>query len=196
MLNTLANHGYLPHDGKNISQDQVVTALVSALNFDEETAIGQFQQALASNPVEGATTFSLADLRRHKVVEHDASLSRQDYYFSKNDHSFNAVVFAETLMAWGSEINVKSAAQARHARISTSKATNPSFSTDLLDSGYGESAVLIATIGDANTATANKAWAEYLFRNERLPTALGWEKPKYLVTGAVVGGIAGQIEAK
>lgn len=74
MMNALANHGYLPHDGKNISQDQLVTSLMSALNFDQETAEGQFQQALSSNPEQGATTFSLDDLSRHKVVEHDASL--------------------------------------------------------------------------------------------------------------------------
>ena len=91
--------------------------------------------------------------------------SRQDYYFSKNEHSFNPVVFAETLVAWGFEwIDVESAARARHARITTSKATNPTFSTDALDSGFGESAVLIATIGDKTTAKAKKSWVEYLFR--------------------------------
>lgn len=74
------------------------------------------------------------------------------------------MIFAETLMAWGpGSIDPKSAARARHVRITTSKASNPEFSTDVLDSGFGESAVLLATIGDKKTAEAKKEWVEYLF---------------------------------
>lgn len=34
MLNTLANHGYLPHDGKNIDVATLVAGLDAALNLD------------------------------------------------------------------------------------------------------------------------------------------------------------------
>lgn len=74
MLNALANHGYLPHDGKDISKDRTITALGNALNIDKEFALALFQNALSANPEANATTFSLNDLTRHDVVEHDASL--------------------------------------------------------------------------------------------------------------------------
>jgi hypothetical protein len=34
MLITLANHGFLPHDGKDLTKDLIVNALHTALNFD------------------------------------------------------------------------------------------------------------------------------------------------------------------
>ncbi|KAL4931473.1 Chloroperoxidase [Aspergillus undulatus] len=101
MLNSLANHGYLPHNGKNIIEARTISALNDALNIDVELAQYLFQEALTTNPDKSATTFSLNHLSRHNVLEHDASISRQDYYFGENDnHSFDAAVFAETRSHW------------------------------------------------------------------------------------------------
>lgn len=74
MLNALANHGYLPHDGKDISKEHTITALGNALNIDKEFATALYQNGISANPDANATTFSLSDLTRHNVVEHDASL--------------------------------------------------------------------------------------------------------------------------
>jgi hypothetical protein len=74
MLNTLANYGLLPHDGKNITEEQTANALKLSINLNEDVAKSQFQEALATNPTPGATTFSLDDLSRHNIIEHDASL--------------------------------------------------------------------------------------------------------------------------
>jgi hypothetical protein len=74
MLNTLANHGYLPHDGKDISEEQTITVLGNVLNIDKEFATALFQNGVSANPEKNATTFSLSDLTRHNVVEHDASM--------------------------------------------------------------------------------------------------------------------------
>lgn len=74
MLNTLANHGYLPHDGKDITVNKTVDALGSALNFDAELAEYLFSFALTTNPTPNATTFSLNDLGNHNILEHDGSL--------------------------------------------------------------------------------------------------------------------------
>lgn len=59
MMNTLANHGFLPHDGKNLTQDVVVNALSDALNFDPDLGTIMFQQALVANPEPNATFFTL-----------------------------------------------------------------------------------------------------------------------------------------
>jgi hypothetical protein len=59
MMNTLANHGFLPHDGNNLTQDTVVGALNRALNFNTTLGTIMFQQALVANPEPNATFFSL-----------------------------------------------------------------------------------------------------------------------------------------
>jgi hypothetical protein len=59
MMNTLANHGFLPHDGKNLTKDVVVNALSTALNFNTSLATIMFEQALPANPDANATFFTL-----------------------------------------------------------------------------------------------------------------------------------------
>jgi hypothetical protein len=74
MLNTLANHGFLPHDGKVITENRTINALQTALNIDPVLAEFLFQKALTTNPTPNATTFDLDDLDAHDILEHDASL--------------------------------------------------------------------------------------------------------------------------
>ena len=74
MLNTLANHGFLPHSGKNISKEDALYALDAALNINSTLGTFLFQHATTTNPIPNATEFSLDDLSRHNVLEHDASL--------------------------------------------------------------------------------------------------------------------------
>lgn len=58
MMNTLANHGFLPHTGRNLTRD-VVGALKTALNFSETLGNVMFDQALVANPEPNATWFTL-----------------------------------------------------------------------------------------------------------------------------------------
>lgn len=74
MLNSLANHNYLPHDGKNLTLDIVINALDTALNIDAELATFLHAEAVTTNPTPNATTFDLDHLSRHNILEHDASL--------------------------------------------------------------------------------------------------------------------------
>lgn len=74
MLNTLANHGFLPHSGKDISKEVGANALFEALNMNKTLSEFLFDFALTTNPKPNATTFSLNDLGNHNVLEHDASL--------------------------------------------------------------------------------------------------------------------------
>jgi hypothetical protein len=59
MLNTLANHKFLPHDGRNITKDVVIYALSRALNFNESLASLMFDMAIVANPQPNATYFTL-----------------------------------------------------------------------------------------------------------------------------------------
>lgn len=74
MLNTLANHGFLPHDGKVITENRTINTLQTVLNIDPSLGEFLFQKALTTNPAPNATTFDLDNLDRHNILEHDASL--------------------------------------------------------------------------------------------------------------------------
>ena len=74
MLNTLANHGFLPHNGKNITEEITVNALHDALNINKTLGKFLFDFAVGTNPVKNSTFYDLDHLSRHNVLEHDASL--------------------------------------------------------------------------------------------------------------------------
>ncbi|KAK9413772.1 putative Chloroperoxidase [Seiridium unicorne] len=59
--------------------------------------------SIIANPEPNATSFTLDNLNRHNVLEHDASLSRSDAYFG-NNHVFNQTVFDTTKTYWREEI--------------------------------------------------------------------------------------------
>lgn len=76
-LNSLANQGYLPRDGKNITLPRLEAALMEALHMS-----GTIAHALANSmqPLLRADgTFDLVDARQHNLVEHDRSLTRLDF---------------------------------------------------------------------------------------------------------------------
>ncbi|KAI1416910.1 Chloroperoxidase [Hypoxylon sp. FL1857] len=182
MLNSLANHGFLPHNGKHITENDTVNALGNALNFDETLSRLLHGFAVTTNPVPNATTYSLDNLGRHNVLEHDASLSRQDAYFG-NPSIFNQTIFDQTRSYWkGPIVDLNEAVRARLARIATSNATNPTFTLSDLGKtfGLGEIGAFLAVLGDISSATAVKARLEYFFEHERLPVSLGWKKPRVL----------------
>lgn len=123
MLNTLANHGFLPHSGKDITEQDIVKSF-DVLNFDPEFSKFLHNIALRGNPAPNATTFSLHHLDDHKKFEHDASLrfvksivvpstqveiksycvySRADAYWG-DGKSFNQSVFDQTKVYWTDSI--------------------------------------------------------------------------------------------
>lgn len=74
-LNTLANHGYLPHNGKGISLTILANAMLDGFNIANSDAVILFTQAIRTNPSYPlATTFNLDHLGRHGILEHDISL--------------------------------------------------------------------------------------------------------------------------
>ncbi|KAI1123098.1 Cloroperoxidase [Nemania abortiva] len=178
MMNTLANHGFIQRDGRNMTRENVVKGLGEGLNFDPSLANVMFDQAIIANPEPNATFFTLDQLNVHNLLEHDASLSRSDAYFG-NNHIFNQTVFEETKKYWqGGIIDINMLANSKVARQLTSKAFNPTYRFTLITEEFslGEVVAPIIAFGDLNTLTVNRTLVEYFFENERLPTALGWSK--------------------
>ena len=62
MMNTLANHGFLPHDGKNLTREVVVNGLSAGLNFNASLGSLMFDMALIANPEPNATFFALYEM--------------------------------------------------------------------------------------------------------------------------------------
>jgi hypothetical protein len=81
MLNAMANHGILPHDGKNISFKTLGTTVRQTYNFAPSFCffVPKFSADFLNRSY-WSGTFDLADLSLHsdKAIEHDASLTRQD----------------------------------------------------------------------------------------------------------------------
>ncbi|KAL2166318.1 hypothetical protein VTG60DRAFT_2950 [Thermothelomyces hinnuleus] len=173
MMNTLANHGILPRDGRGITKDVVIKAMKQGLNFDPALAVVMFDQAVIANPEPNATFFTLDHLNRHNVLEHDASLSRADAFFG-NNHVFNQTVFDQTRRYWPEPtITTTHMANAKIARQIESKAFNPEyrFTETVEHFSLGEMAAPFIAFGDLERATVNKTLGS---ENERLPTELGW----------------------
>lgn len=81
MLNAMANHGILPHDGKNITFKQLNTTVRQTFNFAPSFCF--FVPRFSANFLNRSyfnDHFDLEDLSMHseKAIEHDASLTRQD----------------------------------------------------------------------------------------------------------------------
>ncbi|CAN9436538.1 unnamed protein product [Alternaria alternata] len=180
MLNTLANHGFLPREGRNFTLPTVKHALLTGLNISEEISELLYNFALTTNPGPNATTWGLDTLGNHNILEHDASLSRSDKFFNDDAVSFNATVYNQTRAYWTDEkITIQMAANARLARMIDSVKYNPRFAlSDLAaDFSAGEGAGYMLVFGNKTEKTASRDFVEYFFINERLPTEIGWTIP-------------------
>lgn len=171
LLNAMANHGWLPRNGKALTLPMIQTALDDALGFEQDIFINITEAALAVSTTGNASTFNLQDTARHNAIEHDGSLSRNDFFFGDNLH-FNLRIWRVTAARYGigvpsntSLLTVDVAARARAARIEDARRVNPNFtltSSGLMGS-YGETSVLLTTFWQAENAGAPKEWVRVLF---------------------------------
>ncbi|KAH9965232.1 Cloroperoxidase [Russula dissimulans] len=75
-LNTLANHSYLPHDGKKLDASIIIHALKEGYGLSGALANVLAHGGVALLGQQGK--FGLDDLARHNRIEHDASLVHDD----------------------------------------------------------------------------------------------------------------------
>ena len=79
MLNAMANHGILPHDGKNITFKELNVKVRQTFNFAPTFCF--FVPKFAADFLHRSYWtghFDLAELSLHNAIEHDGSLTRQD----------------------------------------------------------------------------------------------------------------------
>jgi hypothetical protein len=112
----------------------------------------------------------LQPARAIPLSEHYTDLSiiysRSDRFFA-DPLPFNETVWKETASFFKTpEITIQQLADARMARLETSKRTNPQHKTSLLADGFswGECASFFEIMADGTTSTVRKDFIEYWFR--------------------------------
>jgi hypothetical protein len=158
----------------------LIKALREGLNVgpDFATAIGTL--AVQSNPYPLATTFDLNHLAEHVrthlgdrhqdptladnppqnfPIEHDASLSREDFYETGDDLTFQQYKFDQVLSFFqdSDTISIPVASKAKYARVQNQRALNPSkfiYGPRQEVLSYGETALYLSTMGNPTTGDA------------------------------------------
>ncbi|KAL4926201.1 peroxidase family protein [Aspergillus undulatus] len=196
-LNVLANHCWLPRNGKDIDLATLRTAVSGAYNYERHSFDDAFHQALEFNlsTTGNSSTFHLSDLRWHDTVEFDGSLSRNDAYFGDNIH-FNPASWAtvaERLNLYeagecGEDkyVTVETAAKARAARVEDAKKINPMFnnSVNAMQGSPGTTALYLTTLWDDEAEAVPKTWVKSFFEDERIPYIEGYKPPQKPRNGA------------
>ncbi|KAK2609840.1 hypothetical protein N8I77_003317 [Diaporthe amygdali] len=196
-INSLANHGILPRDGRNIDLDTLGAAVLLGYNMDHETMLLVGIPALKTSTTGDNATFHLSDVAQHmpQVIEHDGSMTRDDAYFG-DDLSFSPAAWGRTLSGWGDIdiIDNEAAAREINQRFEWGEAHNPEFNATFARSGsLLQYALLLSAFGDYGNA--NKTLVRFWVEHERLPLSLGWQPPVNPITHDMDNAIAANISA-
>ncbi|SPO01830.1 related to chloroperoxidase [Cephalotrichum gorgonifer] len=197
LLNSLANHGFLARDGRDISIDDIVNGIEEAVNLSPNSSRPVAELAATASTTGNPKTLNLDDLNTHGVIEHDASLSREDTYFGDN-HSFNPKIY-HSFSKFFTEpvISIETAAAARSSRISCARAANPDFEfgADQDRVSRLETALYLAVFGKGTEGNARTKWVDVLFREERLPYREGFRRPAEAISNDDIVELADKIAA-
>ncbi|KAK0755167.1 Chloroperoxidase [Schizothecium vesticola] len=205
-LNALANHGYLPRNGREIDINAIRTAVSVAYNYAPATFDDAFKEAVdfKLTTTGNASTIHLADLAKHDNIEFDGSLSRNDIFFGDNNH-FDAKIWAMTsarlkLNDSGPEklenyVTVEVAAKAQAARVVDAKKANPSFnaSANQMRGGPGTTALYLTTLWDDKAGAVPKSWIRAWFECGRIPYHEGYQPPATPLTGETIRNMFKQV---
>ncbi|KAG7387870.1 hypothetical protein PHYBOEH_008110 [Phytophthora boehmeriae] len=162
-LNTLANHGYLPRDGHNITHDMLRTALMKVYNLGS----GVVDILVANVP----DTITLDYLSLHNNIEHDASLAHTDAYYGHDPMFANETMAEELFARAGADglLTNKIVAATRKDRGKTCNAQNPecTYGVKAQTLAFLEASVLLMALGTGDTISVEHARS--FIMNEKIP---------------------------
>ncbi|KAH9854618.1 Cloroperoxidase [Lenzites betulinus] len=142
-LNALANHGILPHDGKNISFKELNHVIRQTYNFAPTFCyfVPNYIATALGRPYSNGH-FDLADIDAHNCIEHDGSLTRVDSA-DDPDQGKIAVPLVEALLSSGTGPggNLTRADLSRELgrRRLESKNANPKYNESFIHKMFGSS---------------------------------------------------------
>ncbi|KAF2435364.1 Cloroperoxidase [Tothia fuscella] len=197
-LNTLANHGHLPRNGKNITAAQLSTAVQQIYSIDNNLAnlLSYTAVPLVENNTFTATTLDLDHLNLHDAVEHDASLSRKNFIEGDNHSLQPDMVDAFIAEADGDFLTVNSLAKSRNRRERETVAlVGKASSTKTNTLAFGEVALILHAFGQNDTngnLRAPKKMVQSWFKEEKLPE--GWIKPAKAISFTAFNALSTSVQ--
>lgn len=176
-LNALANHGYLPHDGKNISVFQLISALREVYGVSLPFAFG-----LAAGGVAlcgKGFKLNLGDLCKHNAIEHDASLVHRDVRETGGPLATNKpdmeLVKAIIDLSDGKYVTLDNLIKAKLAREDQAQIDNThGYPNKLLRTFSHGELILIMELLQRDGPGVPVEWFREWIGNERIPE--GWTK--------------------
>eukprot|EP00026_Physarum_polycephalum_P015515 Phypoly_transcript_16217.p1 GENE.Phypoly_transcript_16217~~Phypoly_transcript_16217.p1 ORF type:complete len:240 (+),score=28.10 Phypoly_transcript_16217:128-847(+) len=196
-VNVLANHGYIPRNGKGITLANLTAALENVYRVSTVLAYTLTGGGILLDGSGGS--LDLADLDSHNSIEHDASMTRDDYYFGDN-HSINQTLL-DGLIATskdGEVLTQDDFAQWQSLRHKDSAARNPTYTFGFKQKflGSGEPALFLMAFGTEKDGiySAPIASVRSVFGLEKLPE--GWQGPETQLGAISVHNLASAIKAK
>lgn len=158
-MNSMANHGIIPRNGKNLTIPLLASTLAETFNLSPE--MGTIVAAIGLNtaPDPSVGHFQLDHLNKHNAFEHDASLSRVDFAFS--GEAGIAKFDNDTFNRWFSHfdgleyIDMEIAAKARYAMVQHSREHTPGFTYEEQHriTSYAETIKYMKTMVDSTGRT-------------------------------------------
>jgi len=148
----------------------LIQGLQDGLNVgvDFSTAIGSASLlSVLNNPL--ATSFDLNNTDKHNFpIEHDASLSRADYYLDNGgNYSFNETIFNKVLAFYSgmNETSIPVAAKAKYVRVQEEAGRDSHFTytAQQFILSYGETALYLSVMGDPITGVAPLEYVKVFF---------------------------------
>lgn len=182
-LNSLANHGFLPHSGKNITAIDIVRGTFEGLGLSPEfSVVVGVAELLKSYTL---ASFDLHELSNHGFIDHDCSLSRPDIGDGDNN-DFNETIWSIPLQILENYfiITPQAIGAARTARDLFDIAHNPAQECGARSIAFGalENGLLIASLG----GSPRLDWVRSVIEHERLPTNLGFIPTPLLINNSPI----------
>ncbi|RCI16030.1 hypothetical protein L249_3045 [Ophiocordyceps polyrhachis-furcata BCC 54312] len=177
-MNSLANHDFLPHSGRNLTLSKVVSGCFEGFGASPEVC-GLITIAGLLNANLGLKdAFDLEDISRPSwMIEHDSSLTRKDASQEPNVSKFDAEAWAVSLKVLGKAeaVSAIQLGKAKAARIRDNKKKNKDSIYDSRTAARSvtEIALLTSVLGNID-GWARTPHIRTLFEREMLPWELGW----------------------
>ncbi|KAJ4000661.1 Peroxidase, family 2-domain-containing protein [Lentinula boryana] len=196
-MNTLANHGFISRDGRNITIPMVLKAVNGIVYNNPVDPVLNLALKLALLTTDAPDSFTLDDLKLHGTIEHDVSISRSDHALGDNLH-FNSTIF-NTLSESSLDPDVydtTSVGQVLEERLALARKVNPNLVNTVKErqSQLLEASLFLSAMGDPTTGVAPKNFVHIFFREERLPLAEGWKRSPYPMNSTSLMNLMAQLD--
>ncbi|KXJ87167.1 Chloroperoxidase [Microdochium bolleyi] len=197
MVNAIANHGYISRDGKNISLAELQNGFRDGVNFvaDILTQVGNI--ALSLSTTGDNSTFNLADVGAHNVIEHDGSLSRRDAHFGSPIPFDRAVWLTTVSQMKGATVPIETAGKIRLNRLAAAKKENPEFTLNELGgmASVADTALYQIALGDMVNGNPKTQHVKILFEQERIPFNEGYKRKTDPITQDKLDAVIAKVAA-